>query len=331
MKHRIIPYVSQNHPGVDWHYPETAGTAVELHFPNTFSRKAWRVIEHFRGDMFLYAYNGHFVVTDQSRELAYYACPQSKSPHLGPECIACTLAEVERWLEDIADSYDDPEVAIAGWRPKLTARTAQYDLERPLGEEDVKVDLTPHGQFIGINTYDRKHGKHERFLVYQETLEQMLTPSANSRREEDCGHYLTISRLKDALHFRITWLNSYSDSSVNGFQQDFLIPILLVGAMLEEERSITYLYSPPPGGARIAARPAAKTISRIAEDKRLRRAFSKAMRDCFNWPGEKITLYPDGKYSFFFTTASGFPKNGGLVLHEGEKNGRRYVYYSVHT
>ena len=40
------------------------------------------------------------------------------------------------------------------------------------------------------------------------------------------------------------------------------------------------------------------------------------MRDCFRWPGEHITLFPDGKRSFYFITESGVPKNGGLILHE---------------
>ena len=133
------------------------------------------------------------------------------------------------------------------------------------------------------------------------------------------------------MHFRFTWLSSYGDRSVKGFQQDVVIPIQLVRSLLELDRDFRYLYIPPQPKAKIDISHAARTIQKIAMDKLLRHAFSKAMRDCFAWPGEGVTLYSDGQYGFYFTTRSGCPQNGGLILHKGQKLGYPYVYYSVHT
>ena len=331
MSHKVTPYAVQDNPARDRNDPVAAVTAIEIHFPDTFSYKAWRVIRYFRGTMFLYAYNKQFVVTDESLDLTPFGDGSTEAPIGCPRWTGSSLDELERWLERIADENDASGTAIPGWE---TPRPFHQVLSvgGPNGPADnVMVKLTHDPPFIAVVTYDRQHGRHGRFLVWRETLEQMLEPSANPRREEDGGNYLTISREEDWLKFRFTWLNSYPNANVKGFQQSVVIPIPLVRSMLEQGCSIRYLYSPLRRSAEINTRPAAKTIHKIMEDKRLRRAFSKAMRDCFSWQGEHITLYPDWQDSFYFTTKSGFPKNGGLVLHEGDRDGHPYFYYSVHT
>ena len=104
------------------------------------------------------------------------------------------------------------------------------------------------------------------------------------------------------------------------------------GAIIWEARGHGgYLYIPPEPCARIITGHAARTIREIVKDKQKRRALSKGLRDCFRWANETVTLYPDGKDSFFFTTKSGCPKNGGLILHEGVRHGYPCLYYCVHT
>ena len=76
---------------------------------------------------------------------------------------------------------------------------------------------------------------------------------------------------------------------------------------------------------------AARTVRNVLPDKRKKRALSKAMRDAFQWPGEQVVLHNDGGCNFFFTTKSTFAICGGLILHEGKRNGYPAVYYSVHT
>lgn len=139
------------------------------------------------------------------------------------------------------------------------------------------------------------------------------------------------TRMENSLHFSFAWLNTYGDGSVKGIRQDITVPMLTVRLVLDWSEEQKYLYNPPTPTAIIDARPAAGTIREIVKDKRLRRALAKAMRDCFRWPGDEVTLYPDGNHSFFFTTKSGFPKNGGLILHEGEREGYPCIYYFVHT
>ena len=194
------------------------------------------------------------------------------------------------------------------------------------------VRLTTSGEFIGVKTYCREHGSHGRFLIYQRSLRQLLnSPVGSTKYEEDCGQYLKIVRQEDALRFSFAWLTTYSYGNIKGIRQDVTIPDPKIRALLGWKNAERHLYIPQPLVSTINARPAASTIREIVVDKRNRRAFSKAMRDCFHWPGEHITLYPDGKRSFFFTTESGIPKNGGLILHEGTKNGHPYIFYSVHT
>ena len=47
MKHTIRPYENQDNTPTDVNDPIGALTAVEIRFPETFSDKAWKVINYF--------------------------------------------------------------------------------------------------------------------------------------------------------------------------------------------------------------------------------------------------------------------------------------------
>ena len=331
MKHLIKPFADQTvNPAIDRNDPKAAATAIELEFPKTFSKKAWRVIDYFEGTMFLYSYKGKFVATDESLELTEYGDGSSEAPFGAPRFVCDTLDELEAILEDLADFYD-ASGDIPGW--EIVKPPASPKLNSNALFPSVLVKLVDSTLFIGVKTYDRAHGGHGRFMISKTTLRQLLdAPIGESQYESDCGDYVKIIRLKDSLHFSFAWLSTFSNGNVSGFRQDITVPLSKVQLVLDSSETQKHLYIPVKHSARIEASPvAAKMIRRIAEDKRLRRAFSKAMRDCFNWPGDHITLHKDGKYSFYFTTESGFPKCGGLILHEGERDGHPYIYYSVHT
>jgi len=115
MKHSIVPFEDQANPGIDRNDPVAAATAVELHFPDTFSIRAWRVIDYFEGTMFLYAYKGQFVVTDESLELTEYGDGSPGSPYGAPRWVGETLDDLEQWLLEIADEYDADPDEISGW------------------------------------------------------------------------------------------------------------------------------------------------------------------------------------------------------------------------
>ena len=331
MKHLIKPFADQTiNPAVDRSDPEAAATAIELEFPKTFSKKAWRVIRYMEGAMYLYAYKGKFVATDESLELTEYGDGSHEAPYGAPRFVCDTLNELETTLEDLADLYD-ASGDIPGWE---TPPYIKKPKPVPQGFfPSVLVKLTDTTLFIGVKTYDRKHGSHGRFMITKTALRELIkAPIGTEKHESDCGDYVKISRLKDSLYFSFTWLNTYGDNSVRGFRQDVTVPLSKIQLVLDTSETQKHLYIRSKSKATIVTSPeAAKVIQRIASKKNLRRAFSKAMRDCFNWPGDQITLYPDGAYNFYFTTRSGFPKCGGLILHPGEKDGHSNVYYSVHT
>ena len=334
LEHRVIPFAKQLNSGIDRNDPQAAKTAIEIRFPGTFCDRAWKVIRYFDGAMFLYAYKGKFVVTDESLYLTDHGDGSREAPYGGPRWIGDSLDDLEQWLLCIADEYDADADGIPGWRtdptPATDATPSKDEWHEP--SPNVMVKLTTSGQFIGVKTYCREHGSHGRFLIYQSTLRQLLEgPVGATKYEEDCGHYVKILRQEDALRFSFAWLTTYSYGNIKGIRQDVTIPVSKIRLVLDWKDAEKHLYIPQPFTAAIDARPAASTIREIVADKRIRRAFAKAMRDCFRWPNEHITLFPDGKRSFFFITESGVPKNGGLILHESTKNGHPYIYYSVHT
>lgn len=347
MKHKIAPYADQLLEAVDRIDPDAAATAIELQFPETFSHKAWRVIRYFAGAMYLFSYKGQFVVTDESLELTVH----DGEPVGGPRWTGKSMDDLEHWLELIADEYDASDYEIPGWEVELSsesvdahgpgwqaetpAQKARHRSECQQLDSDVMVKLIPDGEYIGIKTYDRQHGSHGRFLIAQSSLwalgPMLKTAVGKSMLDVDCGNIVDITNVDNGLLFRFAWLNTHSDNSVTGFKQEITIPGTEIIRALRDNVECKVLCHCTHGMAKIDATRAVCTIQKIQRNKRVRRAFAKAMRDCFQWPGERITLYPDGKYSFFFTTRSGYPKNGGLILHKGEKDGHPYLTYSVHT
>ena len=122
MKHQIIPYEDQTvTPAIDRNDPLGAATAVELRFPRTFSKKAWRVIRYFEGAMYLYSYKGKFVATDESLELTEYGDGSHEAPYGAPRFVCDTLNELEVILEDLADLYD-ASGDIPGWKVELSGK-----------------------------------------------------------------------------------------------------------------------------------------------------------------------------------------------------------------
>lgn len=115
MHHKVKPYENQLNPAIDRNDPEATVTAIELQFPISFSVRAWKVINHFDGSMFLYAYKGKFIVTDEGLELTEYGDGTLESPYGAPRWTGNSLDELEQWLEQIADEYDAADFEIPCW------------------------------------------------------------------------------------------------------------------------------------------------------------------------------------------------------------------------
>lgn len=89
MKHVVKPFMDQSiNQAIDRNDSQAAATAIELQFPKTFSRRAWRVIRYMEGAIYLYSYKGKFVATDESLELTEYGDGTSDSPMAVPAGLA---------------------------------------------------------------------------------------------------------------------------------------------------------------------------------------------------------------------------------------------------
>ena len=114
MSHVARPYTHQVNIPADRNNPAAAETAVELHFPETFCKRAWKVIIYFDGAMYLYRYKDRFVVTDESLDLTEFGDGSPEAPLGAPRWTGDSLEDLEQWLLQIADEYDD-DGHIPGW------------------------------------------------------------------------------------------------------------------------------------------------------------------------------------------------------------------------
>lgn len=148
--------------------------------------------------------------------------------------------------------------------------------------------------------------------------------------------YALVRDMGDSLMFSAGFLDTAGVDILRGFQQSFVLDKAEWHKFIssgDKTHHSLHIFHPRP--ARIDVSHALPTLRRVLAVPRFRRAFSKAMRDCFRWPGDTVTLYPDGRLDFGFQTAMGMPEAGGLILHtttlrlpSGEYSRHKY---SVHT
>ena len=201
-------------------------------------------------------------------------------------------------------------------------------------DSNVKISIYCDHDYFGISTYSRENGHHGKFLLRRKLVEELLSnDSVSEIYDSDANRFITVRINKnDIVIFNLYWLSEYREQELAGLRQTFYLSKIVVERMLS--RGIVtehYLSQPPIWRADVVHTKAARTVRNALKDKRTRRALSKAMRDAFQWPGEQVVLHNDGGCNFFFTTESTFAICGGLILHEGMKNGYPAVYYSVHT
>ncbi len=149
MKHPVTPFARQVNPAIDRNDPTAAVTAIELRFPDSFSNKAWRVIRYMEGAMFLYAYKGKFVATDESLELTEYGDGSPEKPFGAPRWTGGSLEELEHWLEQIADEYDAAATIIPGWEKEQPAERIPAD-PKPTNKEEFAMTEKIREQILAI-------------------------------------------------------------------------------------------------------------------------------------------------------------------------------------
>lgn len=89
-------------------------TAIEVPFPDSFSKRAWKVLDYLDGTAFLFFYKGKYVLTDESLYLTEHGDGTADAPYGAPRWTGDTLKALERWLEELADFYDE-DGSIPGW------------------------------------------------------------------------------------------------------------------------------------------------------------------------------------------------------------------------
>ena len=198
---------------------------------------------------------------------------------------------------------------------------------------NILVKLRADGEFIRIRTFDRAHGGSRSFIVRREVLWKL--PEGETAIDSDLDGFLEAFVRNEMVQMRFYWI-SVNNDVISGYKQSFEIPLPLILRVLNSRDMMAkYLYRAAKKPTRFHAVRAANTLRKIQQDNRVRRAFSKGMRDHFHWPGDTVTLYSDGLHDFYFTADNGFLINGGLILHEGSVNTVRGTFpklqYSVHT
>ena len=200
---------------------------------------------------------------------------------------------------------------------------------------NVLIRLTADENYVAVSTYCRAHGRRGRFLVSRDLMARLLDGSITMLYDADCANHLRAHVSDGVVCLTLDWLSEYSDGTLKGFRQRAEIPAQSLTDLLRTGSPARVLYRPTDTHARVDASRAASTIRRVRQDELASRALSKALRDCFRWRGETVTLYRDGPLDFTFTTASGCPAFGGLVRHETTVStpvgAKPRVYYSVHT
>ena len=200
---------------------------------------------------------------------------------------------------------------------------------------NVLIRLTADEFFVAVSTYCRAHGRRGRFLVSRDQVAHLLEGSVTTLYDADCGNHLRAHVSDGSVCIMFDWLSEYSDGTLRGFRQRVEISVQTLSDLLRTGDPARVLYRPTDPHARVNISHAASTIRRVRQDRPASRALSKALRDCFRWRGETVTLYRDGPLDFLFTTASGCPAVGGLIRHETTVNTlvgtRPKVCYSIHT
>lgn len=191
--------------------------------------------------------------------------------------------------------------------------------------DDIMLKVKKDGAWLYLSTYDRKHGKSGRFLSLVIQVLDKLENDYASFVDEDCGNFLHFQRNKDKVLLDFVWIRG--SDNFTGHRQHAEISYVALRQMCYAENSTQKFlcHAENSCSAKIDASNACRNIRRAIAEKHSRRAFIRAMRNSFRWKDERVTLYNDGQYDFFFQTDKGLC--GGLIRHEHDGK----ITYNVHT
>lgn len=198
---------------------------------------------------------------------------------------------------------------------------------------NIKLTIRADGDFLRLRTYDRTNRGSHTFIIARTKIARAM--QGETVVDTDCVGFLEVyAKDDDNIIMRFSWLSVSSNNNISGYRQTVIIPADVLEHAIQADDGVTikYLYQyRQRGKATIHADGASKTIRHIQQDKRIKRAFTKAMRDHFDWSGDDVYLFTDGFYDIYFTCTGSWSINGGLILHHYQRHGRDRVVYAVHT
>ena len=192
--------------------------------------------------------------------------------------------------------------------------------------DDIMLKVEKDGNWLRLSTYDRKHGKSGRFLSgIEQVMYELEKNDYVSFVDADCGNFLHFRRNKGKVLLDFVWIRG--NDNFTGHRQHAEISYDALRQMCYGENFTQKFlcHAENSYSAKIDASNACRNIRRAIAEKHSRRAFIRAMRNSFRWKDERVTLYNDGQYDFFFQTDKCLC--GGLIRHEHDGK----ITYSVHT
>lgn len=201
----------------------------------------------------------------------------------------------------------------------------------------ILVKLIPsEPDFMALTTFEIYHGKSSRFLLRKKDLSDLLN-NEGFLLDTDIGSYIQVTRNRNKVHFRLTWLSQNFRNDVTGYIHDFDIPIEKVRAALSGQRihHVEYVTCEKDKARLTMTDGANCLLSRICQDKLTKHALRRFFRDHFNYgPEERLVIYPDSWVNGFYFQCDRL--SGGIVRHEENVIGRdgkehRRVYFAMHT
>ncbi len=208
----------------------------------------------------------------------------------------------------------------------------------------VTLDSTDFGYCI-LRTHSFANGRSQAFYVSRQPFGDWLSQApwtAPSYIENDCCSFLKVRNPEDGqLRFTVFWLSSDGYDGMRGRRETFRLPYDAVVQAVRHGQDLRLSAAVESGESRAnisLSGNAHRQIRRLSGRKLKKRAFTKAMRDCFHWQDSRIELYSDFGDDFCFREKRGESIGivGGLCLSRSEVRGRdgqtypRYAY-SVHT
>ena len=200
------------------------------------------------------------------------------------------------------------------------------------------IRLHNSGDYTLIRTYDRKHGRSRYFYLSNDEICKWLNNGGGYFHDRDCHDYLSIMPAdSEDFSLRISWL-SESYGELSGYIQNLTIPqSLMISVVRGDTVDASYMHQERSRSKSsvILSERAHRNVAEMPPH--IRRAFSKFMRDHFNYAQPStINIYADGNAVFYFEDdCKKFSMNGGIVLStvsRRHRNGTSFCHrYSMHT